>query len=42
MPRRILDTGCGMGRAATMFLLERGIGLCGTDAWFWALMLREE
>ena len=27
--------GCGMGYAATMYLLERGIRLTGTDAWSW-------
>jgi len=28
-------TGCGMGRAATLFLLERGVRITGTDAWSW-------
>ena len=28
-------TGCGMGREATLHLLERGIRLTGTDAWSW-------
>jgi kynurenine formamidase len=27
--------GCGMGYAATMYLLERGVRLTGTDAWSW-------
>ena len=30
-----VSAGCGMGRAATLFLLERGIRLTGTDAWSW-------
>ena len=28
-----VDTGCGMGVEATMYLLERGVRLTGTDAW---------
>jgi len=28
-------TGCGMGYDATMYLLERGVRLTGTDAWSW-------
>ena len=28
-------SGCGMGRAATLFLLERGVRVTGTDAWSW-------
>lgn len=28
-------TGCGMGRAATLYLLERGVRVTGTDAWSW-------
>ena len=28
-------TGCGMGREATLFLTERGVRVCGTDAWSW-------
>ncbi len=28
-------SGCGMGYAATMYLLERGVRLTGTDAWSW-------
>ena len=27
--------GCGMGREATLHLLERGVRLTGTDAWSW-------
>jgi len=30
-----LDSGCGMGYDATMYLLERGVRLTGTDAWSW-------
>jgi kynurenine formamidase len=30
-----VDSGCGMGREATLYLLERGIRLTGTDAWSW-------
>jgi len=30
-----IDRGCGMGRAATLWLLEQGIRLVGTDAWSW-------
>jgi len=30
-----LGAGCGMGRDATMYLLERGVRLTGTDAWSW-------
>jgi kynurenine formamidase len=30
-----IDTGCGMGRAATLYLLERGVRVVGTDAWSW-------
>jgi kynurenine formamidase len=28
-------TGCGMGREATLYLLERGVRITGTDAWSW-------
>ncbi len=28
-------SGCGMGYDATMYLLERGVRLTGTDAWSW-------
>jgi kynurenine formamidase len=27
--------GCGMGREATLYLLERGVRVTGTDAWSW-------
>jgi kynurenine formamidase len=30
-----LGSGCGMGRAATLWLLERGVRVTGTDAWSW-------
>lgn len=30
-----IDSGCGMGKAATLWLLERGIRLVGTDGWSW-------
>lgn len=30
-----LSAGCGMGFEATMYLLERGVRLTGTDAWSW-------
>lgn len=30
-----VQSGCGMGYAATMYLLERGVRLTGTDAWSW-------
>lgn len=30
-----IHSGCGMGRDATLFLLEKGIRLTGTDAWSW-------
>ena len=30
-----VGAGCGMGYAATMYLLERGVRLTGTDAWSW-------
>ena len=28
-------SGCGMGRAATLYLLERGVRVTGTDGWSW-------
>ena len=28
-------TGCGMGREATIYLLERGVRVTGTDGWSW-------
>jgi kynurenine formamidase len=30
-----IDRGCGMGREATLWLLERGVRLVGTDGWSW-------
>lgn len=30
-----LSKGCGIGREATLFLLERGVRVTGTDAWSW-------
>ena len=30
-----VNSGCGMGYDATMYLLEKGIRLTGTDAWSW-------
>lgn len=30
-----VSSGCGMGYEATMFLLEQGIRLTGTDGWSW-------
>jgi kynurenine formamidase len=30
-----LGAGCGFGREATLWLLERGIVVVGTDAWSW-------
>ncbi|MYM81846.1 cyclase family protein [Duganella sp. FT50W] len=30
-----VNCGCGMGYEATMYLLERGVRLTGTDAWSW-------
>jgi kynurenine formamidase len=30
-----VSTGAGMGREATLYLLERGVRLTGTDAWSW-------
>lgn len=30
-----LDRGVGMGRAATLHLLEQGVKIVGTDAWSW-------
>jgi len=30
-----LDRGCGMGREATLYLLERGVKVAGTDGWSW-------
>src|SRR6266852_9824442 len=30
-----VNSGCGMGYEATMYLLERGVRLSGTDGWSW-------
>jgi kynurenine formamidase len=30
-----VQSGCGMGYEATIYLLERGVRLTGTDAWSW-------
>lgn len=30
-----VDSGCGMGRQATLYLTERGVRVTGTDAWSW-------
>ena len=30
-----IDRGCGMGKAATLWLLERGVRVVGTDGWSW-------
>ena len=30
-----IDSGSGMGKAATLWLLERGVRLVGTDGWSW-------
>ena len=30
-----LDSGCGMGREATLYLTDRGVRVVGTDAWSW-------
>ncbi len=30
-----LSRGCGMGKEATLYLLEKGIRVTGTDAWSW-------
>lgn len=30
-----INTGCGMGREATLWLLEQGVRVVGTDAWSW-------
>src|SRR5476651_2432103 len=30
-----VDTGCGMGKAATIWLAERGVRVVGTDGWSW-------
>ena len=33
--REYLVAGCGMGRTATLWLLDRGIKIVGTDGWSW-------
>jgi len=30
-----VNSGCGFGREATLWLLERGVRVTGTDAWSW-------
>lgn len=30
-----INRGCGLGREATLWLLERGVRVVGTDAWSW-------
>jgi kynurenine formamidase len=30
-----INAGCGMGYKTTMYLLERGVRVTGTDAWSW-------
>jgi kynurenine formamidase len=30
-----ITAGCGMGREATLYLLDRGVRLTGTDGWSW-------
>jgi kynurenine formamidase len=30
-----VDSGCGMGREATLYLTSRGVRVAGTDAWSW-------
>ena len=30
-----IHTGCGIGRDATLWMLERGVRVTGTDAWSW-------
>lgn len=32
---RYVTSGCGMGREATLYLLEKGVKVTGTDAWSW-------
>lgn len=33
--KEYLSSGCGMGREATLYLLEKGVKITGTDAWSW-------
>ncbi len=30
-----VSAGCGIGREATLYLLNRGVRLTGTDGWSW-------
>ena len=30
-----VSSGCGMGKEATLYLLEKGVRLTGTDGWSW-------
>jgi kynurenine formamidase len=30
-----VESGCGVGKAATLWMLERGVRVVGTDAWSW-------
>lgn len=30
-----MSSGCGMGKEATLYLLDKGVRVCGTDAWGW-------
>ena len=30
-----VSSGCGMGREATLYMLQRGVRVTGTDAWSW-------
>ena len=32
---KYVNSGCGMGREATLFLTGRGVRVTGTDAWSW-------
>ena len=32
---RYVNSGCGMGREATLYLLERGVRVTGIDGWSW-------
>jgi kynurenine formamidase len=32
---KYLQSGCGMGREATLYLLNQGVRVVGTDAWSW-------
>ncbi len=34
-PDGYVASGCGMGREATLYLLERGVRVTGTDGWSW-------